>query len=73
MRVVAEKLNFYYDRKSKNKVRALADVDLVIPEGSFFGIIGHTGSGKSTFIQHLNALMKKLPSAFPKKRLFRHP
>ncbi len=57
MRVVAEKLNFYYDRKSKNKVRALADVDLVIPEGSFFGIIGHTGSGKSTFIQHIDALI----------------
>ena len=57
MRVVAEKLNFYYNKKSKNKVRALADVSLTIPEGSFFGIIGHTGSGKSTFIQHLDALV----------------
>lgn len=57
MQVVAEKLNFYYDKKSKNKVRALSDVTLTIPEGSFFGIIGHTGSGKSTFIQHINALI----------------
>ena len=57
MRVVAEKLNFYYDKKSKNKVRALSDVTLTIPEGSFFGIIGHTGSGKSTFIQHIDALI----------------
>ncbi len=57
MRVVAEKLNFYYNKKSKNRVRALADVSLTIPEGSFFGIIGHTGSGKSTFIQHLDALV----------------
>lgn len=57
MRIVAEKLNFYYNKKSKNKVRALSDVSLTIPEGSFFGIIGHTGSGKSTFIQHLDALV----------------
>lgn len=57
MQVVAEKLNFYYDKKSKNKVRALSDVTLTIPEGSFFGIIGHTGSGKSTFIQHIDALI----------------
>lgn len=57
MRIVAEKLNFYYDKKSKNKVRALSDVTLTIPEGSFFGIIGHTGSGKSTFIQHIDALI----------------
>lgn len=35
MQVVAEKLNFYYDKKSKNKVRALSDVTLTIPEGSF--------------------------------------
>ncbi len=57
MRVVAEKLNFYYNKKSKNRVRALSDITLTIPEGSFFGIIGHTGSGKSTFIQHLDALV----------------
>ena len=55
MQVVAEKLNFYYDKKSKNKVRALSDVTLTIPEGSFFGIIGHTGSGKSTYSTYRRA------------------
>ncbi len=57
MRVVAENLSFYYNKKSKNRVCALSDVSLTIPEGSFFGIIGHTGSGKSTFVQHLDALI----------------
>ena len=57
MRVVAEKLNFYYDKKSKNRVPALSDATLTVPKGSFFGIIGHTGSGKSTFIQHIDALI----------------
>lgn len=57
MRVVAENLSFYYNKKLKSKVCALSDVSLTIPEGSFFGIIGHTGSGKSTFVQHLDALV----------------
>lgn len=37
---------------------ALKDVNLVIPDGQFIGLIGHTGSGKSTLVQHLNGLMK---------------
>lgn len=37
---------------------ALKDINLVIPDGQFIGLIGHTGSGKSTLIQHLNALLK---------------
>ena len=41
--------------------RALHDVTLHIPDGTFFALIGHTGSGKSTLIQHLNGLLK--PSA----------
>ena len=57
MRIVAENLNFTYNKKSKFAVDALKDVSLTIDEGSFFGIIGHTGSGKSTFIQHLNGLI----------------
>ena len=57
MRIVAENLSFTYNKKSKFKVDALKDVTLTIEEGSFFGIIGHTGSGKSTFIQHLNGLI----------------
>ncbi len=37
---------------------ALKDISLVIPEGQFIGLIGHTGSGKSTLVQHLNGLLK---------------
>ncbi|MCL2717995.1 MAG: energy-coupling factor transporter ATPase [Lachnospiraceae bacterium] len=37
---------------------ALDDINLVIPKGQFIGLIGHTGSGKSTLVQHLNGLLK---------------
>ncbi len=57
MRIVAENLTFTYNKKSKMAVEALKNVCLTIEEGSFFGIIGHTGSGKSTFIQHLNGII----------------
>jgi len=57
MRIVSEGLSFSYDAKAKRKVYALEGLNLTIEEGEFFGIIGHTGSGKSTFIQHLNALI----------------
>ena len=57
MRIVAENLTFTYNKKSKFAVDALKNVTLTIEEGSFFGIIGHTGSGKSTFIQHLNGII----------------
>ena len=40
------------------EVAALKDINLVIPDGQFIGLIGHTGSGKSSLIQHLNGLMK---------------
>ncbi len=57
MRIVCKDLSFSYDPKKKNTAYALENVSLTIEEGEFFGIIGHTGSGKSTFIQHLNALV----------------
>mgnify|MGYP002522845055 CR=1 FL=1 len=57
MRIIAKELRFTYNKKSAFKSDALKSVTLDIPEGEFFGIIGHTGSGKSTFIQHLNALL----------------
>ena len=58
MRIICKNLSFSYDpTKKKDKVYALENVNLTINEGEFFGIIGHTGSGKSTFIQHLNALV----------------
>ncbi len=58
MRIVAKDLKYSYDPKAKNKAYALSGVDLVIEEGDFFGIVGKTGSGKSTFVQHLNALVR---------------
>ena len=44
-------------------VRALDNISLVIPDGQFIGLIGHTGSGKSTLVQHLNGLMKATSGA----------
>ena len=58
MRIVAQGLTYTYNPKSPFASRALDGVDLTIEEGEFFGIIGHTGSGKSTFVQHLNALIR---------------
>lgn len=58
MRIVAEHLNYTYNGGTSFAVHALNDVSLTIEEGAFFGIIGHTGSGKSTFVQHLNALIR---------------
>lgn len=55
-------LTFTYSKKSPFATKALKGVNLHIGEGEFFGIIGHTGSGKSTLVQHLNALIK-LPQA----------
>ncbi len=60
-------LRFTYSAKSPFASTALDGIDLDIREGEFFGIIGHTGSGKSTLVQHLNALIK-LPQAEKKYR-----
>ncbi|MBE7085156.1 MAG: energy-coupling factor transporter ATPase, partial [Clostridiales bacterium] len=60
--IVCENLTYTYNEKSVFSTHALCGVDLHIPSGAFYGIIGHTGSGKSTFVQHLNALIK-LPTA----------
>ncbi len=59
MRIEAKDLSYTYSKKSKAlAVHAINKVNLTIEEGEFFGIIGQTGSGKSTFVQHLNALIK---------------
>ena len=58
MRIVAKDLTYTYNPKSPFASQALKGVNIEIDEGEFFGIIGHTGSGKSTFVQHLNALIK---------------
>ena len=58
MSIQIEHLNYVYDPKSPFANRALDDVSLPIEDGDFFGIIGHTGSGKSTLVSHLNALIR---------------
>lgn len=51
-------LTYTYSEKSPFASRALDGVNLSVPQGEFFGIIGRTGSGKSTLVQHLNGLIK---------------
>lgn len=58
MSIIIEKLNYIYNHKTPFYKQALSDIDLIIEDGEFLGIIGHTGSGKSTLVQHLNALIK---------------
>ena len=53
-----KKLSYTYSQKTPFEKRALDNVDLAIEEGEFVGLIGATGSGKSTLIQHLNGLVK---------------
>lgn len=52
-----ENLSHIYSSGTPFEKTAIENIDLCIPEGQFVGLIGHTGSGKSTFIQHLNALL----------------
>ena len=58
MSIILDKVNYVYSEETAYRIQALKDVSLEIPHGQFVGIIGHTGSGKSTLIQHLNGLMK---------------
>lgn len=58
MDIIFEKVGFTYQKGTPFENRALYDIDMIIKEGSFTALVGHTGSGKSTVLQHLNALMK---------------
>lgn len=58
MPVEVKNLSHVYMRGTPFETRALDDVNFTISDGEFVGIIGHTGSGKSTLITHLNALIK---------------
>ena len=58
MSIILENINYNYSEDTAYKVQALKDVNLTINEGECIGIIGHTGSGKSTLIQHMNGLIK---------------
>lgn len=57
MSIILDHVNYVYEAGTAMEFAALKDVNLVIPEGQFIGLIGHTGSGKSTLVQHLNGLL----------------
>lgn len=56
--IIVEDLSHVYSAGTPFEKTAIEHIDLRIPQGQFIGVLGHTGSGKSTFIQHLNALLQ---------------
>ena len=58
MLIILDKVNYVYSEGSGFEKKALDDVSLTIDKGEFIGLIGHTGSGKSTLTQHLNGLLR---------------
>lgn len=57
MSIILDKINYIYGQGTAYEMHALKDINLEIKDGQFIGIIGHTGSGKSTLTQHLNGLL----------------
>jgi energy-coupling factor transport system ATP-binding protein len=58
MSIALEHVNYIYSPGTAYEIHALRDINLEIGDGEFIGLIGHTGSGKSTLVQHLNGLVK---------------
>lgn len=58
MSIVLENVSYTYSPDTAYEIHALKQVSLEIRDGQFIGLIGHTGSGKSTLVQHLNGLVK---------------
>lgn len=58
MSMILDKVNYIYGQGTAYEMHALKDINLELKDGQFVGIIGHTGSGKSTLIQHLNGLLR---------------
>mgnify|MGYP001144619672 CR=1 FL=1 len=58
MSIKVKDVNYVYAENTAYEIHALKDINLEIPDGQFIGLIGHTGSGKSTLVQHLNGLIK---------------
>ncbi len=56
--ILIDHVNYSYSEGTAYQIQALKDINLKLDQGQFIGIIGHTGSGKSTLIQHLNGLIK---------------
>ena len=57
MSIILDHVSHIYEKETELASYALKDVCLTIPDGQFIGLIGHTGSGKSTLVQHLNGLL----------------
>ncbi len=57
MSIILDHVSHVYEKDTEMAAYALKDVCLQIPDGQFVGLIGHTGSGKSTLVQHLNGLL----------------
>ena len=64
MPIRVEKLSYSYQAGTPMEHKALEDVSLEITDGSYTAVIGHTGSGKSTLMQHLNGLLKQRTSDY---------
>ncbi len=58
MGIKVDDISFLYEKNTAMQVRALDHISVEIPDNQFIGLIGHTGSGKSTFVQTLNGLLK---------------
>jgi len=58
MQIVFDHVNYIYSGGTSHERHALKDINLSIDKGEFIGLIGHTGSGKSTLVQHMNGLVK---------------
>lgn len=58
MSIILDKVNYIYSEKTAYEMHALKNINLKIGDGEFIGLIGHTGSGKSTLMEHLNGLTK---------------
>ena len=58
MSIILDKVNYIYGQGTAYEMYALKDINLEIKDGQFIGVIGHTGSGKSTLIQHMNGLLR---------------
>ncbi len=58
MSIKLENVNYVYAAETAYEIHALKNINLEIPDGQFVGLIGHTGSGKSTLVQHLNGLIR---------------
>lgn len=58
MSIKVKDVNYTYAENTAYEIHVLKDINLEIPDGQFIGLIGHTGSGKSTLVQHLNGLIR---------------